>query len=390
MKSKKVFLIISGVIFLFLAVGIVSFHCGWFGQHLFLIKTNFSNLPDWEKDDHNLALETLQKTCSTIVKQDHQKLFSNSMPQGGTFETWQKICLAINQVDKSDVAGARKFFEYWFRPYHVYNNFKTQGLFTGYYLPILKCSLSKNEGYIEPIYAIPDDWVKVDLGAFDEKLKGKTIVGRVKDHLLSRYPDRAAIINGAIDKKSQVLAWCENKVDVAFAHVQGSAVVQLNSEPKQFLIGYEGSNGRSYTAIGKVLIKNSELTPQNSSMQDIRAWLTQHPEKIDIVLNQNASYVFFRILKNDAPLGSQQVPLTPERSLAIDKKYLPLGAPIWLDTVTPDSTIFRHLLIAQDTGGAIKGVIRGDVYWGTGDRAELIAGHMKSQGSYWILLPRIK
>ncbi|CAL7961042.1 Membrane-bound lytic murein transglycosylase A [Gammaproteobacteria bacterium] len=436
MKSKKVALIIFAVVLLLLAGVFTSFYCSWFGQHLILIRTNFAYLPDWEKDDHSLALETLQKSCLTIAKQDPQKPFSRSIPQSGTFETWQKICSATNQVDKSDATGARKFFEYWFKPYRIYNNLKTKGLFTGYYLPTLKCSLAQDEHHVEPIYAIPDDWVKVDLGAFDEKLKGRTIVGRVKNHLLYRYPDRAAIIKGDIDKKAKVLAWCDDKIDVAFAHVQGSAIVQLGSskedfqisvpidpiggkekttkvyfpiindtenrnmicvppEPKQFLIGYEGSNGRSYVSIGKVLIKSHELTPQNSSMQDIRAWLMQHPEKIDTILNQNASYVFFRILKNDAPLGSQQVPLTPERSLAIDKRYLPLGVPIWLDTVIPDNTSqtfapFRHLLIAQDTGGAIKGIIRGDVYWGSSDKAAFIAGHMKSQGAYWVLLPRDK
>lgn len=438
MKLKKILLIIFAVILLILVGLLTSFYFGWFGPHLILIKTDFSHLPGWDKDDHNLALETLQKSCLIIAKQDPKKPFSSSIPQIGTFENWQKICLAINQVDRSNVANARKFFEYWFKPYRIYNNFKTQGLFTGYYLPTLKCSLTKSEQYVEPIYAIPDDWVKVDLGIFDEKLKGRTIVGRVKNHLLSRYPDRAAIIKGAIDKKSKVLAWCDDKIDVAFAHVQGSAIVQLDSnqediqmsipadsaggkdkipemyfpiandatvsvesqyficrppEPKQFLIGYEGANGRSYTSIGKVLIKSKELTPQNSSMQDIRAWLMQHPEKIDTILNQNASYVFFRILKNVAPLGSQQVPLTPERSLAVDKKYLPLGVPIWLDTVAPEtesqiSVPFQHLLIAQDVGGAIKGIIRGDVYWGGGDKASFVAGHMKSQGGYWILLPR--
>jgi membrane-bound lytic murein transglycosylase A len=153
----------------------------------------------------------------------------------------------------------------------------------------------------------------------------------------------------------------------------------------QFLVGYDCANGRSYTAIGRVLLKSGALTPGHSSMQDIRAWLNQHPEKIPEVLNQNPSYVFFRILENKEALGSQQAPLTPERSLAVDRKYIPLGVPVWLDIA---SDAFRHLMVAQDVGGAIKGIIRGDVYWGGGEKAEFIAGHMKSQGSYAILLPR--
>ena len=428
--------IFSIVLAILLLTGIViAFYYGWFGRHLFLLKTDFNYLPGWQQDDHNQALLALQKSCSVIAKQDPKKPFSSSISQSATFEDWQKICLAADQVDKNDPYGARKFFENLFIPYHVFNNLNSKGLFTGYYLPTLKCSLIKDKKYNAPIYAIPDDWVKVDLGVFDEKLKGRTIVGQVKNNRLERYPDSAAIIKGAIGKNAKVLAWCDNKIDVAFAHVQGSAIVQLapreslfqNSvpvdsegaedkiiksyfpvsnftnevdgnqstmcvlpEPNQFLVGYEGSNGRTYTAIGKVLINKKELTPLNSSMQDIRAWFVQHPEKIDSILSQNPSYVFFRILKNDAPLGSQQVPLTPERSLAVDKKYIPLGAPIWLDAVVPEDTPFSHLLIAQDTGGAIKGIIRGDVYWGGGEKAEFIAGHMKSQGSYWILLPRIK
>jgi membrane-bound lytic murein transglycosylase A len=162
---------------------------------------------------------------------------------------------------------------------------------------------------------------------------------------------------------------------------------------KQFLINYAGSNGRPYTSLGKVLVKNQDLTSQHSSMQDIRAWLLKHPEKMNSVLNKNASYVFFRVLKNKDPLGAEQVPLTSRRSLAVDKSYIPLGVPVWLDTGFPSKSSqelvsFRHLMIAQDTGGAIKGIVRGDVYWGSGDKATFIAGHMKSPGRYWLLLPR--
>lgn len=408
-KYKKILLIIIAAVMLFSIVAYIAFDRGWFGQHLFLFKTDFTKLPGWYQDDHSAALATLQKSCLIIAKKDPQKLFSNSMLKSRTFGDWQKICLAIDQVDKNDMNSARKFFEHWFKPYQVYNNFNAKGLFTGYYLPTLKCSFTPDERYTAPIYAIPDDWVKVDLGMFDEKLKGKTIVGQVKNNSLRRYPDRAAITKGAISEKAKVLVWCEDQIDVFFAQIQGSAIVQLSSEEPdfwkvlflknfeqpstmckqtQFLVGYEGSNGRSYTSIGKVLIKNNELTSQHSSMQDIRAWLIKNPAKIDSILNQNASYVFFRILENDAPLGSQQIPLTQERSLAVDKRYIPLGAPLWLDTITPDDVPLRRLLIAQDTGGAIKGIIRGDVYWGAGDKAAFIAGNMKSKGKYWILLPK--
>jgi membrane-bound lytic murein transglycosylase A len=176
--------------------------------------------------------------------------------------------------------------------------------------------------------------------------------------------------------------------------VQGSGIAQLPNK-KKFLIGYAGTNGYPYTSIRKILIQNKELTEQTSSMQDMRAWFARNSEKIEPTLNLNPSYVFFRILENKDPLGTQAIPLTIQRSLAVDKQYIPLGAPIWLDTVVPEndqesSASFQHLLIAQDTGGAIKGIVRGDVYWGGEPKAAFIAGHMKSPGSYWILLPRYK
>lgn len=381
MLNKKITISIASVLLL-LIIATTAFYYDWLGKHRILIKTDFSHLSGWEQDNHAVALETLQRSCVIIAKKDPKKAFSSTIPQAGTFGTWQNICLASNQVDKADPASARKFFENWFRPYRVYNNFKTTGLFTGYYLPTLSCSLIKDAKYTVPIYATPDDLVKVDLAIFDEKLTGRSFTGQVKDGKLKKYLTRAAITKEPL-KNAKVLAWCDNEIDVAFAQIQGSAIVQLPNQ-SQFLIGYECSNGRTYTAIGKVLLKSGALTPGHSSMQDIRAWLNQYPEKITEVLNQNAAYVFFRVLENKEPLGSQQAPLTPERSLAVDRKYIPLGAPIWLD-IASDS--FRHLMIAQDVGGAIKGIIRGDVYWGGGERAEFIAGHMKSQGSYSILLP---
>lgn len=381
--TKKI-LVIAIIILLLLTLLATAVHYNWFGNHRILLKTNFSQLPGWEQDNHLAALETLQKSCAIIAKKDPSQNVSSTTPQAGKFGDWHKICLASQQVDKTNATNARKFFETWFRPYKVYNNFTTKGLFTGYYLPTLRCSLTQDQKYTVPIYATPDDLVRVNLEVFDDKLKGRSFTGQVKDGKLSKYPTRAAIVKEPL-KNAKVLAWCDNEIDVAFAQIQGSAMVQLPDQ-SQFLIGYECANGRTYTAIGKVLLKSGALTPGHSSMQDIRAWLNQHPEQITATLNQNAAYVFFRVLPNQEPLGSQQTPLTPQRSLAVDRKYIPLGVPVWLDLA---SDSFQHLMIAQDVGGAIKGIIRGDVYWGGGETAELIAGHMKSQGSYWLLLPQL-
>ncbi|MDR1012616.1 MAG: MltA domain-containing protein [Coxiellaceae bacterium] len=394
MKIK--FKIFTGIILsiLFLGGAVFSYCSGLFGHHLILVRTNFKHLPSWEKDQHQEALATFQRSCTAIVKLNPNKTFSTAIPQGGKVKDWQKICSAIEDPKTYSNSKAKKFFEFWFEPYQVRNNFNSYGLFTGYYLPKLRCSLKRGGNYLFPIYSIPNDLIKVNLGLFDRSLANRTIVGQLQpDGQLRPYPNRADIVNGMIHNTAKVIAWCDDQIALALAHIQGSAVVQLPNN-REFLINYAISNGRSYTSYGGILIKNKQLTSQNCSMQEIYSWLLRHPEKMDSILNKNASYVFFRILSNLDPLGSEQVSLTPKRSLAVDRRYIPLGSPIWIDTVIPSKseslTPFCRLLIAQDTGGAIKGIIRGDVYWGSGDYAAFVAGHMKSPGKYWILLPRLK
>lgn len=359
---------------------------------LSLTQTQFHRLPNWDQDDHSQAFVALQQSCGEILKRNAQDAFS-SLPQSGKVMDWQTICAAALKITKPDKMLAQQFFETWFLPYSVKNYFNSQGLFTGYYLPLLQGSLKKSAHYSIPIYALPKDLVRVNLKVFRPEFLGKNIVGQLKNNKLYPYPERAQINSGAIHSAAKVLVWCNNLIDVFFAQIQGSAVVKLANQ-KQFLIGYIGDNGRPYTPIGKVLADQRALDRKSVSMQSIRQWLVQHPDQIDSILNHNASYVFFRALKTSEPLGAEQVPLTAQRSLAVDTRYIPLGAPVWLDTQIPQInsekqfTPFQHLLIAQDTGGSIKGVVRGDVYWGAGDEAAVIAGRMQSKGRYWILLPR--
>ena len=190
-----------------------------------------------------------------------------------------------------------------------------------------------------------------------------------------------------------IIAWVADPIDLYFAQIQGSVVIELRDK-RTLLLSYAGNNGYAYVSIGKWLVDHHEMARKIISMQTIRQWLKQHPDRIMFILNQNPSYVFFTLAKNGEPLGTQNVPLTPQRSLAVDMRYIPLGAPVWLNTSVPDaatqSTLpFRQLLIAQDSGGAIKGVVRGDVYWGFGEQAEYNAGHMQSRGQYWLLLPAV-
>ncbi len=244
------------------------------------------------------------------------------------------------------------------------------GLFTGYYMPLLKGSLTKTDKFNVPLYDLPKNLVTCNLGLFNPKLKNRTIIGRLKNKKVVPFYTREEINNGAIKKTARVVAWIDSKIDRSFLEIQGSGVIEL-TDGSQMVVGYAGENGAAYKAIAKVLIDQGVMTRDNASMQHIRRYLEAHPKEIDKVLNQNKSFVFFSVLQQGAALGSQGVALTPGYSLAIDRKYVPLGTPVWLNTTRPDQKIdenkaFQRLMVAQDTGGAIKGSVRGDVYWEQG------------------------
>jgi membrane-bound lytic murein transglycosylase A len=367
----------------------VNLFTDFFGPKPRLIKNTFDQLPNWRQDDLSPALTAFKNSCTVLLKLKHE-LPLHGITYYGLTQDWQSICVAANQVNVHNKIQIRAFFESNFEPYHVFNGFHSKGLFTGYYLPLLQGRFKKNKAFNVPIYGLPNDLVKINLGLFRPEGDHQILVGQLKKGALYPYPDRAMINKGILHAKAPLLVWSNSQIDVFFAQIQGSAVVQLPRH--QIVLGYASGNGQPYTAIGKVLTKDYLLKKTEISMQSIRAWLSAHPKQINTVLNKNANYVFFRILKGKEPLGSQQIPLTPERSLAVDTRFIALGTPIWLVTSIPnkknnEKIPFQHLLVAQDTGGDIKGVVRGDIYWGAGERAAYIAGHMASPGEYWVLLP---
>jgi membrane-bound lytic murein transglycosylase A len=309
----------------------------------------------------------------------------------GTVADWRPACQALQTLAQGD-AAARAYFERWFQPFAAFNNDQAEGLFTGYYEASLNGSRSRSARYATPLHARPDDLVMVDVGDFREHLKGERIAGRVRDGRLKPFEQRAEIVSGALDARALEIVWVDNPVDAFFVQIQGSGRIALD-DGSEIRVGYAGQNGHPYTAIGKVLIESGALTREAVSMQSIRTWLEANPARADEVMNQNRSYVFFDVLDGDGPLGAQGIALTDGRSLAVDRKFLPLSVPIWLDTVAPlpdgsGEQSLRRLMIAQDTGGAIRGPVRGDVFWGHGDDAAAIAGHMKSRGRYYLLLPK--
>lgn len=364
-----------------------------------MTRASFADLPGWTTDGPAPALAALQRSCQRLTALADDVAIKPA-EVGGTVRDWRGPCAAAAAVPAGDDAAARTFFEQWFVPHLAANNDRPDGLFTGYYEPELKGSLTPGGPYRVPLYGRPADLVTVDLGLFREDWRGTNIAGRVRNGTLRPYPTRAEIDRGALagtkrtDGAPLELVWVDDAVDAFFLQIQGSGRVML-ADGSLMRVGYAASNGHPYVAVGRELIQRGALTRDNVSMPAIRAWLAAHPTETSAVLDKDPSFVFFRPLPppaspDDGPPGAEGVPLMPGRSLAVDRKFLPLGVPVWLDAddpVTPGARL-RRLLIAQDTGGAIRGPVRGDLFWGHGADAAQHAGQMKSSGRYWILLPR--
>ncbi|HYH18142.1 MAG TPA: murein transglycosylase A [Azospirillum sp.] len=367
-------------------------------DRLTLAPLSFRDLPGWTDDRVAEAVPALQRSCARFRGQPADKpVGPNGI--GGTVADWTAVCAELASLPAGDDAPdkdapdrdarARTFFETWFIPYAAGNNGTRRGLFTGYYEPELKGSRVPDAAFPVPLYKKPADLVMVDLGEFAERWRGERIAGRVVDGRLKPYEDRAAIEAGALRGKGLELAWVDDPIGAFFLQIQGSGRVTL-PDGGVVRVGYAGQNGHKYVAIGKELIDRGALKREEVSLQTIRAWLLANPDQAAGLMNRNPSYVFFQELKGGGPNGAQGVALTPGRSLAVDPKFLPYGVPVWLDAEDPldKAQRLRRLLVAQDTGGAIRGPVRGDVFWGHGPDAEQRAGVMKSAGEYVLLLPR--
>lgn len=361
----------------------------------------FDELTGWREDAVGEAVTALRRSCAPILRRDPEGAFGNDS-RAGTNADWQAICRAADDlgalIDPSaggniDDAAARDFFETWFQPYRVTGETGVEGVFTGYFEPLLEGSFDPIEGGV-PLRAAPDDIISADLGLFSADFAGERVRGRLVGDRLEPYFSRGEIERGALDGRGLELVWVDDPIDKFFLQIQGSGLVRL-ADGRLFRVGYADQNGRVYRAIGRDLIELGELSREEVSLQTIDAWLRANPNRAEAIMDKNPSYVFFRLLGEadalEGPLGAQGVPLQPRRSLAVDRRYLPYGAPVWLETTAPlpdGERRFERLMIAQDTGGAIRGGVRGDVFWGAGDLAEFVAGHMNSRGSYYLMLPR--
>ncbi len=345
-----------------------------------LMPAKWEDIDGLASDDLSAAWPAWLQSCTTL---------KNKAP-------WQAACSAASALKQPSNALIIDYLTNYFNVFTAGNADGTQtGLITGYYEPLLKGSRSKSNRYMYPLYKQPADLITVDLAEVYPELKGKRVRGKLvgnkqEGQKLIPYATRADIDATPSPLAGNELAWVDDIVDVFFLQVQGSGLVQLENG-KQLHVGYADQNGQAYNSIGRVLIERGEISKDQASMQGIKNWARANPSKLRDLLNANPSYVFFRELPAglSGPLGALGVPIAAERSVAVDPKYVPLGAPVFLSTTLPNSTNpLKRLMVAQDTGGAIKGGVRADFFWGAGDNAGKQAGAMKQQGKIWVLLPK--
>jgi membrane-bound lytic murein transglycosylase A len=336
----------------------------------------FDALPGWQQDDLRQAWPAFVASCRAL----------------GSRADWKAACTASRVVDANDATAIRQFFESWFVPNQIRAaDGADTGLITGYYEPMLHGARKRGGAFQTPLYKVPDDLLTIDLASVYPNLKGMPLRGRLSGRKVVPYGTRAEIERANLPGKEMV--WVNDPVEAFFLEVQGSGRVQLDDTGETVRIAYADQNGHPYKAIGRWLVEKGELTVEQATAQGIKAWIGAHPERRQELFNVNPSYIFFREERlpdpNVGPKGALGVPLTPSRSVAIDPKFLPLGAPLFLSTTEPGSDVpVQRLMMGQDTGGAIRGEVRADFFFGFGDGAAENAGRMKQRGSIWVLVPQ--
>lgn len=334
---------------------------------------HYADLPGWSEDDPAPAFQAFVRQCASLQKQ----------------ALWRTTCASAAALENPDAAAIRTWFETQLRPWQLVNpDGNRTGLITGYYEPILQGSRTRKAPYTTPVFGPPDDLIVVELGELYPELKHMRLRGRIEGRKLVPYYSRAEWAQQEDKRKS--LLWVSDPIDFFFMQIQGSGQIELD-DGNRIRLNYADQNGHPYHSIGRWLIDKGELKPEQASMQGIKNWARANPKRLQELLNTNPSLVFFRELKAEGsgPQGAMGLPLTPERSIAVDPRTTPLGAPVWLSTTQPNSEqSLQRLMLAQDTGGAIRGPVRADFYWGSGPAAGSQAGKMKQSGRMWVLLPR--
>jgi membrane-bound lytic murein transglycosylase A len=334
-------------------------------------------LPGWAADDVAAAWPAFLQSCRGVT----------SKPNG---PGWKRVCDLARAADGKPGSDPRRFFEQHLKPYAVIgSDGASSGMITGYYEPLLHGSRTRSKGFEQAVRGVPDDLLTIDLSAVFPELKDKRVRGRLEGNKVLPYWSRAEIAARGEKVPGKALLYVDDAVELFFLQVQGSGRVRL-TDGSVVRLNFADQNGHPYQSIGRVLVERGDLKLEEASMQGIQAWARANPTRLDALLNANPSYVFFREVPNsqDGPIGALGVPLTAGRSIAIDPRSVPLGSPVFLASTQPNSAVAMNLLVmAQDTGGAIKGAVRADFFWGFGKEAGERAGRMKQSGRLWVLLP---
>lgn len=348
-----------------------------------LIKVSFSNLSGWENENFAEVIPVFAKNCEQIAK-NKNAYFEAGIIKIKTADLQAK-CQKFAALGIKTSADMKKFIESEFAAYAVTAGEKDKGKFTSYYEAVVNASYQKTDKYRYPIYGRPDDLIEINLQDFDADLPQTRLVGRVENGKFVPYYKRREIENNGI--KAPVLMWGDDLADIHFMQIQGSAVAKM-ADGSEVRIGFADSNGHKFKGIGSILIEKGYIKSGEASMPKIREWLRANPQKAKDLMAENERFIFQRVTNADGPVGAYGISLTAGRSLAVDTRYIPLGAMLWLDTMSPDKRNLRKIVFAQDIGSAIKGVVRGDYFWGHGEQALEYAGRMNSGGKYYILVPK--
>lgn len=351
-----------------LSIGIITLLAGCSSDqkhNLDLIPTSFDNLPGWNQDHQLKALPALIHSCRAIEKKSDSAEMITKPDGSGKAKDWKPFCRILSDNHFQEDDQIRHFIESHLKLYQIALDGESKGTFTGYYIPILKGSRTRHGPYQTPLYKLPRKGINYKI-------------------------PRSKIVAGALKGKGAEILWVDDPIEAFFVQIQGTGRVRLENG-QEIRLSMAGQNGYPYFPIGKALIDRGILTSQTVSMQTIKKWLRENPKQAESIMSLNQSYVFFK----ETPwtgdvVGSQNVPLTAHRSMAVDREYISLGTPLWLvaSSPTPGKHDLNQLMVAQDTGGAIKGAVRGDYYWGVGEQAAEAAGRMNSTGSLYLFLPR--
>lgn len=345
-------------------------------QSDYLRPVSYADLPGWQEDDVREAWPALLNSCTALAAR----------------AGWREACANVASIDPSDMTAVRRFFQERFIPHQVRNlDGSLSGTVTGYYEPLLRGSRTRVGPFRTPLHRAPADLLTIDLAGVYPELKNLRLRGRVVGNRVVPYFTRAELEQQNRLAGAELL-WVDDPIEAFFLQVQGSGRVLLEESKEVVRVAYADQNGHPYRSIGRYLIDKGELSLEQASMQGIKGWAAANPGRLQELLNANPSYVFFREEKitdpAKGPKGALGVALTAQRSIAIDPVYIPLGAPVFLATTQPNSTVpLRRLMLAQDTGGAIRNPVRADFFWGFGPDAGELAGRMKQAGQMWVLLP---